>query len=56
MPREKREAILDEFEKSGMPAVQFCNHYGIGQQTFSTWVQKRSKRSMKCRLKSVAES
>ncbi|MEM9398676.1 MAG: hypothetical protein AAF984_00565 [Verrucomicrobiota bacterium] len=34
LPPEKREALLDEFEKSGMPASQFCRHYGIGQQTF----------------------
>jgi len=42
-PPERREAILDEFEKSGLPAAQFAAHVGVKYQTFATWVQKRRK-------------
>ena len=42
-PPERREAILDEFERSGLPAAQFAAHVGVKYQTFATWVQKRRK-------------
>lgn len=42
-PPERREAILDEFERSGLPAAQFAVHVGVKYQTFATWVQKRRK-------------
>ena len=40
---EKREAILDEFEGSGMSGQAFAGHIGVNYQTFATWVQKRRK-------------
>lgn len=42
-PPEQREAILDEFERSGLPAAQFAARVGVKYQTFATWVQKRRK-------------
>ncbi len=42
-PPERREAVLDEFEKSGLPAAQFAAHVGVKYPTFATWVQKRRK-------------
>jgi hypothetical protein len=42
-PPERREAVLDEFEKSGLPAVQFAAHVGVKYATFANWVQKRRK-------------
>jgi len=42
-PPEQREAVLDEFEKSGLPAVQFATHLGVKYPTFASWVQKRRK-------------
>ncbi len=42
-PRERREEVLDEFEKSGLPAAQFAAHVGVKYPTFATWVQKRRK-------------
>lgn len=39
--RERREAMLDEFERSGLPATQFAHAAGIQYQTFACWVQKR---------------
>jgi hypothetical protein len=40
-PPEQREAILDEFERSGLPATKFAAHVGVKYQTFVAWVQKR---------------
>ena len=43
-PRGKQEAILDEFDRSGMSGAEFSQYLGIKYQTFATWVQKRRKR------------
>lgn len=42
-PKEKREKILAEYERSGMSGVQFAEYAGIKYQTFATWVQKRKR-------------
>ena len=42
-PRELREAVLDEFERSGMPATEFAAHLGVKYSTFASWVQKRRR-------------
>ena len=41
--RERREALLDEHERSGMSGQAFAGHYGLKYQTFATWVQKRRR-------------
>ena len=41
LPKERREALLEEYDQSGLPLVKFAKHYGIKQQTFSGWLQKR---------------
>lgn len=43
VPPERREAILDEFERSGMTGIAFAERYGIKYQTFASWRQKRKK-------------
>jgi hypothetical protein len=43
-PREQREAVLDEFERSGLPATKFAAHIGVKYPTFASWVQKRRQR------------
>lgn len=43
-PRDQREAVLDEFERSGVPASKFAAHIGVKYPTFASWVQKRRKR------------
>jgi hypothetical protein len=43
MPREKREVLLDEFERSGMCGSAFAKWAGINYPTFATWAQKRRK-------------
>lgn len=42
-PREQREAALDAFERSGLPATKFAGHIGVKYSTFVGWVQKRRK-------------
>jgi len=42
-PRGLREAALDEFERSGMPATQFAGQVGVKYSTFASWVQKRRR-------------
>ena len=39
--RERREALLDEFERSGLKGAQFARAAGLNYQTFAAWVQKR---------------
>ena len=43
-PREQRETVLDEFERSGLPATKFAAHIGVKYPTFASWVQKRRQR------------
>jgi hypothetical protein len=43
-PREQREAALDEFERSGLPATEFAARIGVKYPTFASWVQKRRQR------------
>jgi len=42
-PRERREQLLDEFEKSGLTGQKFAALIGIKYQTFATWAQKRRR-------------
>ena len=43
MPRQRREALLDEFEKSGLSGAKFAALSGIKYSTFANWVQQRRK-------------
>lgn len=42
-PRERREALLDEFERSGLKGRPFAQVAGIKYQTFANWVQRRRR-------------
>jgi hypothetical protein len=42
-PREQREAALDEFERSGMPASKFAERIGVKYSTFAAWAHQRRK-------------
>ena len=39
--RERREALLDEFERSGLKGAQFARAAGLSYPTFASWVQRR---------------
>lgn len=43
VPKERRKALVDEFEGSGMSGLAFAERYGVNYQTFATWVQKRRR-------------
>ena len=43
MPVPRREALLDEFEKSGASGAKFARLAGIKYATFAGWVLKRRK-------------
>lgn len=40
---ERREALLDEFEKSGMSGAQFARLTGVKYSSFQNWVQRRRR-------------
>lgn len=40
---QQREALLDEFERSGLSGTKFAAVAGVNYQTFASWVQKRRK-------------
>jgi hypothetical protein len=42
-PAERRESLLDEFERSGLSAVKFAALVGIKYQTFAAWAARRRK-------------
>ena len=42
-PRARREALVEEFEKSGVSAKKFAALVGVNYQTFASWVQERRK-------------
>jgi len=45
-PPERREALLDEFERSGLSGTRFAEMVGVVPVTFSAWVcQRRRKRA-----------
>ena len=39
-PKARREQLLDEFERSGLPGLKFAELVGIKYQTFATWAQR----------------
>jgi hypothetical protein len=41
--RERREALLGEYDRSGMSGVKFAQYVGIKYSTLSYWVQSRRR-------------
>lgn len=42
-PKEQREQLLDEFERSGLSGCKYAQLVGVKYQTFATWLQKRKR-------------
>lgn len=40
---ERRAALLEEFDRSGMTGARFAKHYGIKYTTFAHWIRMRKK-------------
>lgn len=45
--RERRESLLEEYERSGMSGVKFAKYIGIKYSTFAYWLQSRRERQQK---------
>ena len=45
-PRARREEVLDELERSGMPAVKFAAFIGMKYPTLASWVQQRRRQRL----------
>lgn len=43
-PRERREALIEEFEKSGLSGTKFAEFIGVKYQTFASWRQQRRRK------------
>jgi transposase len=43
VPVERREALLEEFERVGVSAAKFAEMVGLKYSTFANWAQKRRK-------------
>ena len=56
VPRKRREALLDEFEKSGSSGAKFARLAGIKYPTFANWVQQRRKRGAPEKTKACVRS
>ena len=46
-PPERREALLDEFERGGLSGMRFAARYGLKYPTFASWVARRRRERMK---------
>lgn len=53
-PRERRERLLDEFERSGASASAFAKLIGMKYQTFAYWVQRRREQGRPAGLGAAA--
>ena len=45
-PPERREALLDEFERGGLSGMRFAARYGLKYPTFASWVARRRRERM----------
>ena len=43
VPRERQEALLDEFERSGLSGAKFAALSGVKYPSFAGWVQRRRR-------------
>jgi hypothetical protein len=55
-PRARREALLEEFGRSGMTATAFAAHVGVKYQTFAAWRRARRLASAEAPSRDVMPS
>jgi hypothetical protein len=53
-PKERREAMLDEFEASGLSGAKFAQMVGVKYQTFAYWAARRRRANEQHPGKAVA--
>ena len=56
--RERRESLLEEYDRSGMSGVKFAQYVGIKYSTLAYWLQsrRRHRRREKLLLKAGAKT
>jgi len=48
--RERRESLLEEYDRSGMSGIKFAQYVGIKYSTLAYWLQSRRRRRQKEKL------
>jgi hypothetical protein len=48
--RERRESLLEEYDRSGMSGVKFAQYVGIKYSTLAYWLQSRRRRRQREKL------
>ncbi|MDF1815608.1 MAG: hypothetical protein P1V20_25645 [Verrucomicrobiales bacterium] len=56
IPVERRDALLAEFDRSGMSGAAFARHYGIKYTTFAHWIRTRRNQKTRGRQRKRAAS
>lgn len=56
VPRIRREALLDEYERQGVSAAEFATHIGVKYSTFYHWKQCRDRKRAATELQAGAVS
>ena len=51
--KEQRQTILAEFERSGVPAVQFARRTGLKYSTLAGWLQRYHRTKLRRRTRAV---
>jgi hypothetical protein len=54
-PGEQREAVLDEFERSGLPASKFAAHIGVKYPTFVSGIHSSVRFCLTARVDGCRE-
>src|SRR5271169_5652883 len=54
--RERRESLLEEYERSGMSGVKFARYVGLKYSTLAHWLRSRRRQREKLLLKAGAET
>ena len=52
--RERRDALLEEYDRSGMSGVRFAKYVGIKYTTLAYWLKRRRRLGEREKLKAVA--
>ena len=55
-PPEKREAMLAEYDRSGMTGAQFARFVGVRYSTLMYWLQKRRKEAGRSGCRAACEA
>ena len=53
-PRARREALLEEFERSGVSGAAFAALVGVKYPTLAWWIQQRRRNGVAARLATAA--